>query len=162
MRPNRYVILVSVLLGLFGAWLTADALAQYLNTARSFTAIRTQYVPDSFEWQDPEYRRARAEIVIVNESENDALVDYFSISLYFDDDFAGADYEPWERFVVPAGEERTFEVNFLTTAPFIRHLGGEATLRVRGQMRLVFDGIQQPMTVRTSGTIGQVPYEGED
>jgi hypothetical protein len=162
MRPNRYVILVSVLLGIGGAWLTADAVAQYLNVAHSFTAIHARYVPDSFVWHDPDFQRASARVVITNNSENDALVDYFGINLYFDGEFAGSDYTGWQRFTIPAGEEATVDVEFQTTSPFIRHLGGEANLSVRGQMRLIFDGIEQPMSVRTSGTIGQVGYEGGD
>jgi hypothetical protein len=159
MRPNRYVLLVSFLLGAFGFWFSADAVAQYLNTARSFTSVYAVYVEDSFEWLDPEHERARAEVTIINDAPNDVDIAYFSLNLYFDGDFAGARYEPWERFVIPAGEQATFEVPFQVPIAHQRPRGSEAEIRLRGQMRLEFEGIERPMNVRVSGTIGVVPYE---
>jgi hypothetical protein len=162
MRPNRYVILVSILLGVAGAWLSADAVGQYLNMARSFASVDAQYVDDSFRWLDSDYEQAVAEFEVTNDSDNDARLDYLAMSLYFDDRFAGARYDQWEVVEVPAGESVTIEVSFFTSISELRPSGGEAELSVQGQMRLDFENVGRDMTVRTSGTLGQVPYEEQD
>jgi hypothetical protein len=159
MRPNRYVILVSILLGIFGIWFSADAVAQYLNTARSFASVDAEYVEGSFVWLDENHERATAEFTIINDSDNDAVLAHFGINLYFDGTFAGARYEPLPRIDLPAGEEVTLEIPFLVPIQHMKPLGSDAELTVRGQMRLEFEGIERPMTVRMSGTIGHVPYE---
>ncbi len=159
MRPNRYIILVSILLGAFGAWFSADAVGQYLNTARSFASVDARYVEDSFVWLDPEHERATADFVITNESDNDARLSYFAIMLYFDGQFAGARYDQWEPIDIPAGDSVTVEINFLTSITQIRPEGSDAELSVRGQLRLDFEGIERDMTVPARGTIGRVPYQ---
>ncbi len=162
MRPNRYIILVSIVLGIVGTWLSADAVGQYLNMARSFASVNAEYVEDSFVWLDAEHERARAEFTVTNASDNDAVLDYLGMNLYFDGRFAGARYVQWEPVEVPAGESVTVDVSFFTSITEIRPQGGEAEISVQGQLRLNFDNIERDMTVRTSGTIGQVPYEGQD
>lgn len=159
MRPNRYVILVSVLLGVFGIWFSAQAVGQYLNTVRSFSNVELEYIEDSFTWEDPGHERAHAEFVMRNQSENEATISYLALNLYFDDDFAGARYQPWDPIVVPAGESVTVEVPFLVSIENLRPAGSEADLRVSGEMRLEFEGIQRDMTVRVVESIGRVPYE---
>jgi hypothetical protein len=159
MRPNRYVILVSILLGGFGFWFTAEAVGQYLNLAQSFTSIRAEYVEDSFVWLDEDHERATAEFTIRNESDNDASLAHLSMSLYFDGQFAGAYYDQWQRINIESGESVTMQIPFAVPIQHMRPYGSEAELSVRGQMRLEFEGIERPMTVRTSGTIGHVPYE---
>ena len=162
MRPNRYVILVSILLGAFGAWFTADAVGQYLNTARSFAAVDAHYVEDSFRWLDPNHEEALADFVIVNDSDNDARLSHFGLSLFFDGEFAGARYRQWEPVDVPAGESVQVEIHFQTSITRVRDQGSDAELSVRGRLRLDFEGIERDMTVRTSGTLGRVPYEEPD
>lgn len=159
MRPNRYVILVSVLLGSIGLWLTADAVGQYLNTVRSFAAVEITYVEDSFVWQDPEHEEALSEFVVRNDSENVARLTSLRLNLYFDGEFAGARYEPWEAIDIPARDEVTVEVPFLVSIESLRPEGSEAELTVRGDLRLEFEGIERDMTVQASTTIGRVPYE---
>jgi hypothetical protein len=162
MRPNRYIILISILFGAFGAWFSADAVGQYLNTARSYAAVDAYYVEDSFAWEDPEHERARAEFVIVNDSDNDARLSYFGMNLMFDGQFAGARYEPWDPIDIPAGESATVEVPFLISISSLRPEGSDAELSVRGQLRLDFETVERDMSVPMSGTIGRVPYEESD
>lgn len=159
MRPNRYIILVSVLFGVFGIWFSAQAVGQYLNTVRSFANIELAYVEDSFAWEDPEHERANAEFVIRNDSENDATITYLGLNLLFDGEFAGARYQPWDPLDVPAGESVTVEVPFLVSSERLRPAGSEAELGLSGEMGLEFEGIQRDMTVRVAETIGRVPYE---
>jgi hypothetical protein len=159
MRPNRYIILVSILLGVVGSWLTADAVGQYLNTARSFASVHAQYVEDSFAWEDPQHERAHALFLLTNDSDNDARLTHLGMNLYFDGAFAGARYDQWEAIDIPAGETVEIEVPFLISISELRPEGSDAELTVRGQLRLEFDGIERPMTVPARGTIGQVPYE---
>jgi hypothetical protein len=159
MRPNRYVILISVLIGSFGIWFSADAVAQYLNTARSFASVDAEYVEGSFVWLDANHERATAEFTVFNGSDNDAVLAHFGINLYFDGTFAGARYDPLPRIELPAGEAVTVQVPFLVAIHEQRPYGSEAELSVRGRMRLEFEGIERPMTVRMSGTLGQIPYE---
>jgi hypothetical protein len=159
MRPNRYIILVSIVLGAFGAWFSADAVGQYLNTARSFASVYAQYVEGSFEWEDPQHEWANAEFVITNESDNDARLTHFGVSLFFDDRFAGARYDQWEPIEIPAGESVNVDVSLFVSISELRPEGSDAELSVRGRLRLEFEGIERPMTVPAAGTIGQVPYE---
>lgn len=159
MRPNRYVILISILLGGFGFWFSADAVGQYLNTARSFSAVDAEYVEGSFVWLDEDHERATAEFTIINDSSNDADLAHFGINLYFDGVFAGAHYEQWQRLTIPARDAVTVEIPFQVPIQQVRPRGSDAELSVRGEMRLEFEGIERPMTVRMSGTIGRVPYE---
>jgi hypothetical protein len=159
MRPNIYVLIVSVLLGAFGFWFSADAVGQYLDTSRSFTSVHARYVPDSFKWLDPEHQEASAQFTFINDAPNDVTLAHLSLNLYFDGVFAGARYAPWERFEIPAGEEETNEVTFLTSIAHLREQGSDAELSLRGQMRLEFEGIERPLNVRISGPVGVVPYE---
>jgi hypothetical protein len=159
MRPNRYIILLSILLGAAGTWLTADAVGQYLNTARSFASVHAQYVEGSFAWEDPQHERAHATFAITNNGDNDARLTHLGMNLYFDGQFAGARYEQWEAIEVPAGESVEVDVPFLISISERRPDGSDAELSVRGQLRLEFEGIERPMTVPARGTIGQVPYE---
>lgn len=161
MRPNRYVILVSILLGLFGIWFSADAVGQYLNTVRSFAGIEYSYVEDSFTWLDPEHRRGTAEFRIHNDADNAVTIAHLEALLYFDGEFAGARYTDWDRVEIPAGETSTVEVQFLTSIERMRSAGSEADLSVESQIRLDFEGIEREMTVRASDSIGRVPYEEE-
>lgn len=162
MRPNRYIILVSIVLGIVGTWLSADAVGQYLNIARSFASVNAEYVDDSFVWLDPDYERGRAQFNVRNDSDNDALLDYLSMNLYFDGQFAGARYAQWDPVEIPAGESVTVEVPFFVSISERRAEGGDSELSVQGQLRLNFDNIERDMTVRTSGTLGEVPYEEQD
>lgn len=159
MRPNRYIILISILLGVFGAWFSADAVGQYLNTARSFASVDANYVEDSFTWLDPNHERATAEFEIVNDSDNDAELTYFGVSLFFDGRFAGARYDQWETVEIPAGESVPVRIPILISISELRPEGSDAELSMRGQLQLDFDGIERVMTVPTSGTIGRAPYE---
>jgi hypothetical protein len=159
MRPNRYMILVSILFGAFGAWFSAEAVGQYLNTTRSFASVDTRYVEGSFSWEDSDHEEATAEVVITNDSDNNATLDYLGMNLYFDGTFAGARYEPWDAIDIPSGESVSVEIPFLVSITEMRSQGSEAELSLRGQMRLNFEGIERDMTVPTGGTIGQVPYE---
>jgi hypothetical protein len=159
MRPNRYIILLSLLLGAFGTWFSIDAVGQYLNTTRSLGAMEVRYVEGSFVWLDPDYERARASFEIVNASRNDVTIPHYGQQLRFDNAFAGARYHDWEILRIPAGESQTFEVVFFIPVADIRRQGGEAELTVEGQLRLDFEGIERDMTVRTWTRIGQVAYE---
>lgn len=159
MRPNRYIILVSILFGVIGAWFSVDAVGQYLNTTRSFASVSAEYVDGSFAWGDPEHQRATSEFLITNDGENDASLAYFSVSLYFDGRFAGARYDDWDAIVIPAGESVTVSVPFIISISELRPEGSDAELSVRGRLQLDFEGIERDMTVSTAGTIGQIPYE---
>jgi hypothetical protein len=159
MRPNRYIILLSLLLGAAGAWFTADAVGQYLNTARSFASVHAQYVEDSFVWEDPQHERAHVRFRITNNSDNDANLSHFSVNVYFDGTFAGARYDQWEAIEIPAGETIEVESPILISISELRPQGSEAEISMNGRLRLEFEGIERPMTVPTRGMIGQVPYE---
>lgn len=158
MRPNRYVILVSILLGSFGLWFSADAVGQYLDTVRSFAGIEYSYVEDSFEWRDPEHRRGTAEFRIHNDADNAVTIAHLEARLYFDGEFAGARYTDWDAVEIPAGETTVVEVPFLTSIERMRPAGSEAELSVESELRLDFEGIEREMTVRASDSIGTVPY----
>ncbi len=162
MRPNRYIVLISILLGFAGAWLSADAVGQYLNAARSFASVDASYVEGSFAWKDPQYNEATAEFEITNDSDNDARLAHFGINLHFDGRFAGARYDQWEAIDIPAESSVTVEIPFLVSISEIRSEGGEAELSVSGQLRLEFENVGRDMTVPARGTIGHVPYQESD
>lgn len=162
MRPNRYIILVSVVLGIAGAWLSADAVGQYLNAARSFASVHAIYVEDSFTWEDAQHENASAEFVITNDSDNDARLAHFSVNLYFDGRFAGARYAQWEPVEIPAGTSVTVDAPFIVSISELRPQGSDAELSVQGQMRLEFENVGRDMTVPARGTIGYVSYQESD
>jgi hypothetical protein len=160
MRPNRYIIIASILLGAIGTWLSVDAISQYMNMARSFSSVNARYVEESFAWEDPQHERANATFTVTNNSDNDATLDFLTMSVYFDGQFAGARYDSWAPLDIPAGESVELDLSFLISISELRPRGGEADITVRGQLRLDFEGIERDMTVPTSGRIGQVSYEG--
>ncbi len=158
MRLNRIVVVVALIVGLGGSWLTARAFQQYLDATEAFSLVDLRQEPDTFRWLDPDYGEAEAVFEFVNRSERDITVESLSLSLRFDQQFAGADYAPWEPMEIPAGERRTFPATFTITANSIQHRGGDANLSFRGQMKLSFANIEEPLVVRFRGQIGQVPY----
>lgn len=160
MRLHHWVLLVSLIAGVIGAWFAQDAFRQYLDATEAFTEVSMRYEPDSFEWLDPEFDRGQAQLTIINDSSHDVVVDHMNMFLDFDGDFAGARYDPWENVEIPAGETHTFTAEFLITANSIQPQGGEAELRIRGTMGLEFEEIEEPYSVKFGGTIGQVGWTG--
>lgn len=148
MRPNRWVLLVSLLVGLFGSWSYVTAMLDYRRTTEAFTSIDVEYVDGSFAWLDEERRTAEALFVLENGSRVDATVEYLILRLYLDGVFAGAQYQPWEPISLDAGDKTEVTIPFEVS---ISTISAEATMNstasVRGEMRLAFDQVERSLTV---------------
>jgi hypothetical protein len=155
MRPNRYVILVSLALGAVGIWFTVDALQQYFNVTRSFTSVHIEYVDETFVWDDAAYEHGTGAFRITNNAPNDVVIAHVTVNLFFDGQFAGGRYQPWERIAISSGESADIEMPFFISIAPQRERAENADLSVSGQMRLEFDGIEQGMTVRFNEQLGE-------
>ena len=161
MRLNPLVLGISLLIGVGGLVLGLRAFSTYSDAAKAFTRIELAYVPDSFEWQDPEYDRAEATVRVTNDSQFPATVESFRIDLRFDGEFAGSDYDRWIPMKVPANETREIPVHFTVTANSIQAEGGDAQLSFGGQLLVRFARFERPLSFRFRGPIGQVGYDAE-
>lgn len=160
MRLNVIVLALSLASGIAGVVVLQNAFADYLDATRSYTQVELRYVDGSFEWLDDEYELSRAELRVTNRSAHVVTVAHLDTFLYFDGEFAGARYTFWEPIEIAPGESRTVEAEFQTTSNSIQDQGGTAELSIRGRMRLEFEDIDEPFSIRYSGDIGQVEADG--
>lgn len=162
MYLNRWVLLLSLIIGALGIWSIQRAFVDYRQAAESFTEVSVSYVPDSFVWRDPTYSTGQADFRVVNDTPEAVTIELAQLRLYFDGAFAGAEYAGWEPVVVPEGEEMRFTSAFQVTTPRLDSRGDEAEISVRGDLRLRFDGIERPLVVRVRDTIGRVAEVREE
>ena len=123
MRPNRWVLLASFIVGAIGLWSYVTAIQDYRRTAGAYTSVDAEFIPGSFVWLDADYETAEADFVITNDSQADATVDFLILRLYFDGEFAGAQYRPWSPVDIPRGSEQ------VVTVPFESCYSGSAVSR---------------------------------
>lgn len=157
MRVNRWVMLVSLVIGLAGAWFVYDASSTYVSATRAYASVDVRYVSGSFVWLDPQFEQGRADLTIHNESDSNVTVALLNLYLYFDGEFAGARYTPWEPLEIPRGTAATVTTVFTTSISRIRPLGDSADLSLTGSITLEFEDVNEPLTFPLRGTIGQVP-----
>jgi hypothetical protein len=156
MRVNRWVMLASLIIGLTGTWFIYDATSTYVSAARAYTSVDVVYERGSFIWLEPDFGRAYAEITIHNRSESDITVTTLSQYLYFDGEFAGARYTPWQPVDIARGESLTIPTEFTVATARIQPRGGTGHLSLGGMISIEFNDVKQPLTFRLSGNIGQV------
>lgn len=160
MRLNVWVLLLSFCAGVAGIWFLFAAFDDYLDATRSYTQVDLRYQDESFQWLDAEYEESEAVLTVANRSTHVVTVTQMDVFLYFDGEFAGAEYTTWEPLEVDPGEVETFMVGFQTSTNTIQDQGGEADLSLAGRMRLEFEDISEPLSIRFSGDVGQVDWEG--
>lgn len=156
MRVNRWVMLASLIVGIAGIWFLWGATSTYISTTRAYTSVSVAYERDSFIWLEPDYGRAYAEVTIHNRSDSNITVTSLSLYLYFDGDFAGARYTPWERLDVARGESVTVPTEFTVATASIQDRGGTGNLSIGGNIAIEFSDVREPLTFRLGGDIGQV------
>jgi hypothetical protein len=161
MRPNRWVLLISLIAGIGGTWSYLTAIQDYRTTAEAYTSVDAVYVAGSFVWLDDADRAAEAEFIISNDSRADARVDFLILRLYLDGAFAGAQYRPWEALEIPRGAERRITVPFEFAGDEQRPDAAQSDITLRGEMRLVFASIEQPLTVSLRERIGEVERDAD-
>lgn len=154
---NRIVLLVALVIGIIGAWSLRDGVSQYVSTSRAFAAVTIDYQPGSFTWLEPEGGSARFTLVIVNDAPRAAELESLDVNLYFGDDFAGANYEGFERVSLAPGETQSIEVTVLVTAKSKLPLAGTAEMSLGGTAIFRFDGIERARGLDVADTIGIVP-----
>ncbi|MBA2452445.1 MAG: hypothetical protein H0V47_04705 [Chloroflexia bacterium] len=160
MRVNRWIMLVSLAVGLAGVWFVYDAASTYVAATRAYASVDVRYESDSFIWLDPAFERGRADITIHNESDSNVTVALLDLHLYFDDEFAGSRYTPWQPLEIPSGTSAVVTTEFQIAISRIRPQGGTADLSLRGSITLEFDDVSEPLTFPLRGTIGQVAEIG--
>ncbi len=156
MRVNRWIMLVSLVIGLAGVWLVYNAASTYVAATRAYANVDVRYEQGSFVWLDPAFESGRADVTIHNNSDTDVTVTTLDLHLYFDDEFAGSRYTTWEPLDIPKGTTATVPTEFKVAISRIRPLGGSATLLLNGSITLEFAGVNEPLTFPLRGTIGQV------
>ncbi len=156
MRVNRWVMIVSAVLGLVGAWFVYDAATTYISAARAYASVSVVYERDSFIWLEEDFSSAEAEITIHNRSESDVIVPTLMLYLYVDGQFAGARYTPWQTLSIPKGESVTILQEFSVATASVQDKGGTANLSLGGQISIEFADVKTPMTFRMQHPIGQV------
>lgn len=156
MRVNRWIMLISLVIGLTGTWFIYDATSTYVEATRAYTSVDVVYERGSFIWLEEDYGSATADVTIENGSASDVTVTQLTLHLYFDDQFAGSRYTPWEPLDIPTGESRTVTTEFSIATARIQHRGGTGFLSLSGNIALEFADVNEPLTFRLSGDIGQV------
>jgi hypothetical protein len=74
MYLNRWVLLVSLVIGIPGVVFTARAFTQYTDAARVFSDVSTAYVPGSFTWLEPDYSSGALHLTFRNDSDTGVTV----------------------------------------------------------------------------------------
>lgn len=156
MRVNRWVMLVSLAVGLTGVWFVYDATSSYVGATRAYASVDVRYEQGSFVWLDPGFDSGRADLTIHNESDTDVTVALLQLHLYFGEEFAGSRYTPWEPLLIRSGDTATVTTEFDVSISRIQPQGGTADLSLTGSITLEFDGVNEPLTFPLRGTIGQV------
>lgn len=161
MRLNRWVLVLTLLIGAVGTGFLINAFQQFLDANRSYTSFAVRYVPDSFTWLDSEFEAGEARITITNDADRLMTIEYLTLHLYFDGEFAGSWYEPWEQVELAPGETVTLAPTFSITTNSIQDSGGDAELTLGGQIRVAYARIERTLTRTLTGTIGEVGWEGD-
>ena len=156
MRVNRWVMLTSLVIGLVGSWFIYEATSTYVDATRAYTSVDVVYERGSFIWLEEDFGSATADVTIENGSASDVTVTNLAVYLYFDGEFAGARYTPWEPLDIPTGESRTVPTEFSVATARIQSRGGTGFLSLGGRISLEFADVNEPLTFGLSGDIGQV------
>jgi hypothetical protein len=156
MYLNRWVLLVSLAVGLAGTAAVGRAFAEYRDATRAYSAIEVTYVPGSFAWQDTAFSGGQAELRISNRSPRRVTVEFFDVNLYLDGQFAGSDYTTWQPIDVARDGEQHVTTPLELAISSLRPQAAEADVTLRGQVRLRFDGIERPLTLRFRIPVGRV------
>lgn len=149
-------MLASLVLGLAGIWFIWSASSSYISTTRAYTSVDVIYERGSFIWLEEDFGSAYAEVTIDNRSESDITVTSLSLYLYFDGEFAGARYTPWEQVSIAQGESLTIPTEFSVATASIQRQGGTGNLSLGGNISIEFAEVREPLTFRLGGDIGQV------
>jgi hypothetical protein len=158
-RLNRWVLLTALLVGVVGTGFLVRAVQQFVDANRSYTSFAVRYVPDSFTWLDAEFEQGVAQVTITNEADRLMTIEYLTLHLRFDGEFAGSWYQAWEPVELAPGQTITLSPTFTVTTNSIQAEGGQATLSLSGQVRVAYAGIERTLTRNLRGEIGAVAWE---
>jgi hypothetical protein len=156
-RFNEVVLVVALAVGAVGAWSLWDGVSQYVATSRAFAAVTIDYQPGSFIWLQPTGESASFRLVVVNDAPRGVIVESLDVYLYFDGEFAGANYEPFQPVALAAGETRAVDVRVRVTSRSKLPQAGTAVLSLRGSAIFRFEGIARARGLDIIDTIGVVP-----
>jgi hypothetical protein len=150
---NRWVLLLSLIVGLAGVAATGRAFAEYRDAVRAYSQVEAVYVPRSFSWDDAS--TGSVTLRIVNRSPRAVTVEHLELRLYLDGQFAGADYDPWQPLRVERQSEVPVTRSLQVAISALQPVAATARIAIRGELRLQFDGIERPLTVRVRIDVGQ-------
>jgi hypothetical protein len=156
MRAFWAVVIASVVVGVGGVLTLALAVGEYTDTLRTYTRLEVRYEPDSFVWLEPDYSRARATLLLTNNSPANARITDLNLSLYVDGEFAGTAYERPAAFDVARGATIALPVEMQVTSRGIQAQGGSARLSLGGRIVADFSGVERELVLRMRGNVGQV------
>lgn len=152
MYLNRWVLLLSLLAGIAGTGAAGHAFVEYRNAVRAYSQVEAEYVPGSFRWLD--VSTGETTLRIVNRSPRAVTVEHLELRLYVDGQFAGADYAPWEHLRIERQSEATVVRPVQVAISALLPVAPTGELALRGQLRLRFEGIERPLTVRLEIAVG--------
>lgn len=146
-RPHRWILLASFVIGIAGSWAYATALLDYRETADAYTNVDIAAIPETFEWTGEDQRAATLTLEIENSSRTALTVEHLELRLYSGGAFIGAMYETWQELQVPARSVEQVSLTLEVTTPE-GELPEAGALRLSGDAHLAFEGIDQPFVVR--------------
>lgn len=156
-RPHRWVLLASFVIGIAGTWAFVTSLLDYRETADAYTNVDIAAVPGTFAWTGEGQRAASLVMEVENSSRTDLTIEHLEVRLYSSGTFIGAMYEPWQELAVEARSIEQVTVNLEVSTPEGRvPEGGE--LRLSGDAHLAFEGIDQPFVIRFNDQLEEVAH----
>lgn len=157
MYLNRWVLLLSAILGIAGGVALAGAFAEYRDAVRRYTQVEIAPVPGSVRW-NADRTAVTLGLSVTNHTPASATVEYLDLRLYAAGAFAGADYEGWQPLTVASGasEQRALTLEISDPGLAGERAAGATEFSARGEARVRFAGVERPVTLRV-----QVPALAE-
>lgn len=146
-RPHRWILLASFVIGIASSWAYVSSLLDYRETADAYTNVDIAAVPGTFAWIGEGQRAATLMLEIENDSRTDLTIEHLELRLYSGGTFIGAMYEPWQPLPVEARSVEQVTVSLEVSTPEGR-LPENSEVRLSGDAHLAFEGIDQPFVVR--------------
>ena len=146
-QPQRVILLLTLVIGVAGAWTLRDAASEYADAIRAYTRVGVEARAGSFAWTTPEYGAATLTLTLVNDSAHDATAESLDAQLRFDGVFAGSNYAPFTPLLVPAGDSRDVIIALTVTTSDHAAVAPTADVTVDGTLVFRFAGIKPSRSV---------------
>jgi hypothetical protein len=154
-QSQRLILLLTLVVGLVGAWTFRDAASDYTDAIRAYTRVTVEARAGSFAWTAPDYGAATLTLTLVNDSAHDATAESLDAQLRFDGSFAGSNYAPFTPVLVPAGASRDVTLVLTITTNDHASVAPGADVTVDGTAVFRFAGIKPSRSVDLYADLGR-------